>query len=71
MQNIDFGSRVDQISDFILLMAEGVSIRLSEFAVLLGSRMDQKQRDLCFLLEGLRWFFSGILLCAGSTQAEK
>ncbi len=36
-----------------------------------GSRMDQKQRDRCFLLEGSRWLFPGILLCAGSTQVEK
>ncbi len=36
-----------------------------------ASRMDQKQRDWCFLLEGLRWLFPGILLCAGSAQVEK
>ncbi len=36
MQNIDFGARVDQTSDFIFLMAERVCIRWSGFAVLLG-----------------------------------
>ncbi len=30
-----------------------------------GSRMDQKQRNWCFLLEGSHWLFPGILLCAG------
>ena len=53
------------------LMAEGVSITWSGFAVLLGRGWTRNSEIGVICWRGYAGFFSGILLCAGSPRVEK
>ncbi len=73
MQNIDFGARVDQISDFIFLMAEGVRIRWSGLAVRLGRGWTRNSEiDVCCWrgYAGFSWDFAVRRLRAGGKVRE-